>query len=189
MVCKQLSACKCPGNSFLGNRWGHLLCETSRPVLRGYFSEQGSCWIRGRPRLLRLLWRKETIFLAFSCQQTLAFLYSNKWTKIKIKITIYEQFPAKPATVSPWSLEDTYRAKPTWTSRPVLRGYFSVRGSCWIRGRPRLLRLLWRKETAFLAFSCRQTLALRGSVFIEPFNLLKQDSSQFFPTILIYSVF
>ena len=110
----------------------------------------------------------------------------QKW---KYKVTIYEQFQAKPATVSPWSLEDTYRAKPTWTSRPVLRGYFSVRGSCWIRGRSRLLRLLWRKETAFLAFSCRQTLALRRSVFIEPFNLLKQVSSQFFPTILIDSVF
>ena len=53
---------------------------------------------------------------------------------------IYERFQAKPATVSPWSLEDTYRAKPTWTSRPVLRGYFSVRGACWIRGRPRARR-------------------------------------------------
>ena len=150
MVCKQLSACKCPGNSFLGNRW-----SSSHKT----YMDQGSCSIQ-----------------------------TNKQKGI-FKVTIYEQFQEKPATVSPWSLEDTYRAKPTWTSRPVLRGYFSVQGSCWIRGRPRLLRLLWRKETAFLAFSCRQTLALRGSVFIEPFNLLKQDSSQFFPTILIYSVF
>ena len=131
-------------------------------------------WVTGDPHSKKHTWTRDRA----------QFKQTNK-QKGNFKITIYEQFPAKTATVSPWSLEDTYRAKPTWTSRPVLRGYFSVRGSCWIRGRPRLLRLLWRKETAFLAFSCRQTLALRGSVFIEPFNLLKQVSSQFFPTILI----
>ena len=32
------------------------------------------------------------------------------------------QFPTNKATVSPWSLEDTYCEKSTWTSQPVPRG-------------------------------------------------------------------
>ena len=76
-------------------------------------------WVTGDPHSKKHTWTRDRA----------QFKQTNK-QKGKFKITIYEQFPAKTATVSPWSLEDTYRAKPTWTSWPVLRGYFSIQGSC-----------------------------------------------------------